>query len=133
MSTTSTPDESPMHIQPLHNPSQAAVPLGNNNGQMGLGTRALLSKRLAKEQNPKFVSPTDKMVTPVSQKLNAARKKHFDKGKPKPMSLFASNEPSSQEDDRVSDDGEAAPAQNPPATDSASDTKMVDNDDESPF
>jgi hypothetical protein len=30
-------------------------------------------------RNPKFVSPTDKMVTPVSQKLNAARKKHFDK------------------------------------------------------
>ena len=27
----------------------------------------------------KFVSPTDKMVTPVSQKLNAAKKKHFDK------------------------------------------------------
>ena len=30
-------------------------------------------------RNPNFVSPTDKMVTPVSQKLNAARKKHFDK------------------------------------------------------
>jgi len=30
-------------------------------------------------RNPKFVSPTDKMVTPVSQKLNAAKKKHFDK------------------------------------------------------
>ena len=100
MSTTSTPDESPMHIQPLHNPSQAAIPLGNNNGLTGLGTRALLSKRMAKEQyallvlfatkttwltrypilrNPKFVSPTDKLLTPVSQKLNAAKKKHFDK------------------------------------------------------
>jgi len=30
-------------------------------------------------RNPKFVSPTDKMLTPVSQKLNAAKKKHFDK------------------------------------------------------
>ena len=63
--------------------------------------KALLAKRMAKEQyvrssslwngkvktftrrpifrNPKFVSPTDKMLTPVSQKLNAAKKKHFDK------------------------------------------------------
>ena len=99
MSTPSTPADSPMHIQPLHNPSQAAIPLGNNNGQMGLGTKALLAKRMAKEQyvplvlsiettwftprpvfrNPKFVSPTDKILTPVSQKLNAAKKMHFDK------------------------------------------------------
>jgi hypothetical protein len=49
------------------------------------------------------------------------------------MSLFTSNEPSSQEDDRVSDDGEAAPAPDPPATYSASDTKMVVDDDENPF
>jgi len=97
MSTTSNPNDSPVHIQPLHNPSQAAIPLGNNNGQ-GLGMKALLAKKLAKEQyagsvrrsdgvhtftrhsisrNPKFVSPTDKMLTPVSQKLNAAKKKHF--------------------------------------------------------
>jgi len=99
MSSSSTPNDSPAHIQPLHNPSQAAIPLGNNNGQMGLGMKALLAKKLAKEQyvypgsvcsiqtltrysifrNPKFVSPTDKMLTPVSQKLNAAKKKHFDK------------------------------------------------------
>ena len=99
MSTTSTPTDSPLHIQPLHNPSQAAIPLGNNNGQMGFGTKALFAKRIAKEQyvspgpvhrkdwvhaladirNPMFVSPTDKMVTPVSQKLNAGKKKHFDK------------------------------------------------------
>jgi len=55
MSTTSNPTESPAHIQPLHNPSQAAIPLGNNNGQMGLGTKALLAKRMAKEQ---YVSPS---------------------------------------------------------------------------
>ena len=30
-------------------------------------------------RNPKFVSPTDKILTPVSQKLNAAKKRHFDK------------------------------------------------------
>jgi len=30
-------------------------------------------------RNPKFVSPTDKLLTPVSQKLNAVKKKHFDK------------------------------------------------------
>jgi len=50
MSTPSNPADSPVHIQPLHNPSQAAIPLGNNNGQMGLGTKALLAKRMAKEQ-----------------------------------------------------------------------------------
>ena len=61
--------------------------------------KALLAKKMAKEQyaypgsarwiqmftgysifrNPKFVSPTDKLLTPVSQKLNAVKKKHFDK------------------------------------------------------
>ncbi|KAF9651136.1 hypothetical protein BDM02DRAFT_3154513 [Thelephora ganbajun] len=135
MSTTSTPNDSPVHIQPLHNPSQAAIPLGNNNGQMGLGTKALLAKRLAKEQNPKFVSPTDKMLTPVSQKLNAARKKHFDKGKPKPMGgLFPSEESPSQNDDNVNDDGEAAPTQDAPEINTTSNTKMVvDDDDENPF
>lgn len=48
----STPDESSvsMNIQPLHQSSQAAIPLGNNNGQTGLGTRALLSRKMAKEQ-----------------------------------------------------------------------------------
>jgi hypothetical protein len=64
---------------------------------MGLGTKALFAKRMAKEQyvppgsemtgftrrpifrNPNFVSPTDDMLTPVSKKLNAAKKKHFDK------------------------------------------------------
>ena len=50
MSATSNPADSPLHIQPLHNPSQAAIPLGNNNGQTGLGTKALLAKRMAKEQ-----------------------------------------------------------------------------------
>ena len=29
--------------------------------------------------NPKFVSPTDNLMTPCSQKLSAAKKKHFTK------------------------------------------------------
>ena len=31
------------------------------------------------DSNPKYISPTDKMMTPVSQKLSAAKKKHFTK------------------------------------------------------
>jgi len=100
---------------------------------MGLGTKALLAKRMAKEQNPKFVSPTDKMVTPVSQKLNAAKKKHFDKGKPKSKpGLFSPEESSSRDDDNVSDD-EPAPTQGTSDADTPSTTQMVINDDENPF
>lgn len=33
----------------------------------------------ASYRNTTFVSPTDNMMTPVSQKLNASRKKHFQK------------------------------------------------------
>ena len=29
--------------------------------------------------NPTYVSPTDNILTPVSQKLNATKKKHFTK------------------------------------------------------
>ena len=64
MSATATPSESPIGspIQPLHNPAQAAqvvvpqAPLGNaTNGQQhsaapGMGAKALLAKRFAKEQ-----------------------------------------------------------------------------------
>lgn len=42
--------------------------------EFSLGLTRFLALR-----NPKFVSPTDKMLTPVSQKLNAVKKKHFDK------------------------------------------------------
>ncbi|KAI0304077.1 hypothetical protein BC826DRAFT_903051 [Russula brevipes] len=89
MSATSTPSDSPA-IQPLHNPQNAAhvtvpqAPLGNaTNGPMnqgpGMGTRAFLAKRMSKTQNPTYISPTDNLVTPVTQKLSAARKKHFNK------------------------------------------------------
>ena len=88
----------------MHNPSQAAhivvpqAPLGNTtNGKSvlpGMGMKALLAKKMAKSEyahlslgmlslilssNPKFVSPTDNMVTPVTQKLNAAKQKRFAK------------------------------------------------------
>lgn len=106
MSSTSTPNDSPnaTPIQPMHNPSQAAhvvvpqAPLGNVANQApGLGAKALLAKKMAKGKsvfahkttaarshlylsNPGgFVSPTDNMMTPVSQKLAAAKKKHFTK------------------------------------------------------
>jgi len=101
---------------------------------MGLGTKALLAKRMAKEQNPMFVSPTDSVVTPVSQKLNAAKKKHFDKGKPKPMGgLFPPKESSSRDGDNLSDDGEGTPTQDTSDTDAPSNTKAVTDDDENPF
>ncbi|KAI0307142.1 hypothetical protein B0F90DRAFT_1813943 [Multifurca ochricompacta] len=95
MSTTSTPSDSPapVHIQPLHNPQNAArvaipqAPLGNAaNGPTihgsGMGTRAFFAKRMAKTQNPTYVSPTDELLTPVTKKISAARKKHFNKWRP---------------------------------------------------
>jgi hypothetical protein len=46
--------------------------------------------------------------------------------------LFPSKEPSSQDDD-VSDDAEAAPAQDTPETGTTSDAKMPTDDSENPF
>ncbi|KAI9001378.1 hypothetical protein BD414DRAFT_474471, partial [Trametes punicea] len=113
MSATASPSDSPIGtpIQPLHNPAQAAhivvpqAPLGNStNGQLnkavGMGAKALLAKKLAKSHNPTYVSPTDNMMTPCSQKLNATKKKHFVKGAAKPMpSLFSKSEADSSESD----------------------------------
>ncbi|KAL1937726.1 hypothetical protein VTO73DRAFT_12879 [Trametes versicolor] len=111
MSATTTPSDTPIGtpIQPLHNPGQAAhvvvpqAPLGNaTNGLMnqapGMGAKALLAKKFAKSHNPTYVSPTDNMVTPCSQKLNATKKKHFAKGVAKPMpSLFSQQESTGSE------------------------------------
>ncbi|KAH8830812.1 hypothetical protein DL96DRAFT_1594401 [Flagelloscypha sp. PMI_526] len=90
-------------IQPLHNPDQAAhqAPLGNVANQAGLGAKALLAKKMAKGHNPSFVSPTDKMMTPVSQKLAAAKKKQFSKAKP--VQLFAQEEEDSENTDKSSE------------------------------
>ena len=60
MSTTTTPNDSPVHVQPLHNPSQAAhvvvpqAPLGNatngvSNQAPGMGAKALLAKKMANQ------------------------------------------------------------------------------------
>ncbi|KAI0824732.1 hypothetical protein BC628DRAFT_1377488 [Trametes gibbosa] len=131
MSATTTPNDSP--IQPLHNPSQAAhvvvpqAPLGNaTNGLMnqapGMGAKALLAKKFAKSHNPTYVSPTDNMMTPCSQKLNATKKKHFTKGVSKPMpSLFG--QPQATSSDSDSEDAPQAETQTSNKTD----------EDENPF
>ncbi|KAF5387815.1 hypothetical protein D9615_000375 [Tricholomella constricta] len=109
MSATTTPNDSPIGtpIQPLHNPSQAAhivvpqAPLGNVGNQApGMGAKALLAKKLAKNHNPNFISPTDNLMTPVTQKLNAAKKKHFIKGA-KPVQLFAQREEEASSDEQI--------------------------------
>ncbi|KAF9462602.1 hypothetical protein BDZ94DRAFT_1165449 [Collybia nuda] len=87
MSSTITPNDSPIApLQPLHNPSQAAhvvvpqAPLGNVANQApGMGAKALLAKKMAKNRNPTYISPTDNLMTPCTQKLSAAKKKHFNK------------------------------------------------------
>ncbi|KAL4075888.1 hypothetical protein V8B97DRAFT_108805 [Scleroderma yunnanense] len=128
MSTTSTPNDSPAPIQPMHNPSQAAhivIPqaLANatNGAVNGLGTKALLAKRMAKSNNPKFVSPTDNLVTPVTQKLNAAKQKRFTKGV-KPMGNLGSKQ-----------SHESASESDTEAKDVAPDTDAPMNDDDNPF
>jgi len=104
-------------IQPLHNPQNAAqvsipqAPLGNaTNGSIvhgpGMGARAFLAKRMAKMQNPNYVSPTDNLVTPVTQKISAARKKHFNKGKSAPIPALFGDATANASDD---EGGEATP------------------------
>ncbi|KAI9452080.1 hypothetical protein F5148DRAFT_1277618 [Russula earlei] len=113
MSATSTPNDSPVsvHIQPLHNPQNAAhvsipqAPLSNatngpTNHRPGMGARAFLAKRMAKSQNPTYVSPTDNLMTPVTQKISAARKKRFNKGMPVPApALFGDTTANASDDD----------------------------------
>ncbi|PSR75039.1 hypothetical protein PHLCEN_2v9369 [Hermanssonia centrifuga] len=128
MSSASTPSGSPLPVQPLHNPSHAAkvvvpqAPLGNaTNANMapGMGAKALLAKRLARSVNPTFVSPTDNLMTPCSQKISAAKKKHFTKGvKPMPP-LFSQKETESHSSEDESSESEPK-------------TTLV-NDDENPF
>ncbi|KIJ70010.1 hypothetical protein HYDPIDRAFT_78324 [Hydnomerulius pinastri MD-312] len=123
MSTTSTPNDSPISapIQPMHNPSQAAhvvvpqAPLGNaTNGNAivapGMGMKALLAKKMAKSNNPKFVSPTDNMMTPVTQKLNAAKQKRFTKGAKPTGPLFPAKESQSSDEQESGSDAELSEA-----------------------
>ncbi|KAF9075876.1 hypothetical protein BDP27DRAFT_1415036 [Rhodocollybia butyracea] len=133
MSSTTTPNDSPIsaNIQPLHNPANAAhvvvpqAPLGNVVNQVpGMGAKALLAKKLAKTQSAPYHSPTDNLMTPVTQKLNATKKKHFAKGPAKPVQLFAQKEEPSSD---VEGEAELIP------TESSDDRMEIDHDDENPF
>ncbi|KAJ7129729.1 hypothetical protein C8R44DRAFT_777516 [Mycena epipterygia] len=131
MSAATTPNDSPISapILPLHNPAQAAhvvvpkAPLGNvGNQPAGMGAKALLAKKMAKSLNPTYISPTDNLMTPCTQKLSAAKKKHFTKGA-KPIQLFAQTEEQAAE----SDDESALPDQK------TQPQPAMDLDDENPF
>ncbi|TEB30227.1 hypothetical protein FA13DRAFT_1734053 [Coprinellus micaceus] len=137
MSATSTPNDSPAGtpIQPLHNPAQAAkvvvpkAPLNKNvvnNPEMG--AKALLAKRMAKSHNPAFISPTDNLMTPVTQKLAAAKKKQFAKGT-KPVQLFATQPQSSEGEAEDSEDEKMDDA---PSSSMQPSTTLAE-DDENPF
>lgn len=140
MSAPSTPSDSPAPIQPMHNPSQAAhivlpqAPLGNatNGAVSGLGAKALLAKRMAKSNNPKFVSPTDDLLTPVTKKLNAAKQKHFVKGVKPIGDLFGSRERSSEERSSESDAESTDSLELSDAKTSVPSTAPIDED-ENPF
>ncbi|ESK97610.1 hypothetical protein Moror_17472 [Moniliophthora roreri MCA 2997] len=132
MSSTTTPNDSPnaTPIQPLHNPANAAhvvvpqAPLGNVVNAPGMGAKALLAKKMAKSHNPAYISPTDNLMTPCTQKLSAAKKKHFTKTS-KPVQLFA------QREEHSSDGEETHPTD-------ASEQKNhslipIQDDDENPF
>ncbi|THH15201.1 hypothetical protein EW146_g5229 [Bondarzewia mesenterica] len=108
----STPGSTP--IQPLHNPKHAALvavpqaPLGNTtngpaNQAPGMGVKAMLAKRIAKNENPNYISPTDNLITPCSQKISAAKKKHFTRGS-KPMKGLFSQKESELSDGHDSDE-----------------------------
>ncbi|VDC07284.1 unnamed protein product [Peniophora sp. CBMAI 1063] len=129
--------QQPTFRYPLHNPSNAAhvsvpqAPLGNaTNGPIKpLGAKAMFDRRFAK-QNSNFVSPTDNMMTPTTQKINAAKKKHFNKGA-KPMGgLFQQKEATSEDASSGEDIDEstaAVEAEDGPVTHSVTDT------DDNPF
>jgi len=113
MSAFTTPNDSPVQTQPMHNPSLAAhivhpqAPLGNAtngfNPAPGMGAKALLAKRMAKNINPTFISPTDNLMTPCTQKISAAKKKNFSKGAKPMQPLFKTpeeaTEPSSSDEE----------------------------------
>ncbi|KAJ3869669.1 hypothetical protein EV359DRAFT_76468 [Lentinula novae-zelandiae] len=121
MSATASPSESPIAtpIQPLHNPANAAhvvvpqAPLGNVVNQVpGMGAKALLAKKMAKSQSAAYHSPTDNLMTPVTQKLNA---------------LFAQKEENSSDVEVEETETQASPLE------STEDKMEIDNDDENPF
>jgi len=78
MSAATSPNGSPAPIQPLHNPSQAAhivvpqAPLGNVVNQApGMGAKALLAKKLAKNMSAifSFVPPILFLMSPLKSAI----------------------------------------------------------------
>ncbi|KAJ3801601.1 hypothetical protein GGU11DRAFT_741413 [Lentinula aff. detonsa] len=132
MSAIQSSNESPISttIQPLHNPAHAAhvvvpqAPLGNVANQVpGMGAKALLAKRMAKTESAAYHSPTDNLMTPVTQKLNAVKKRHFAKPA-KAVQLFAQKE----------ENGSDAETETDPSPSELTEQKMeIDHDDENPF
>ncbi|KZW03758.1 hypothetical protein EXIGLDRAFT_715817 [Exidia glandulosa HHB12029] len=123
MSAQSTPDASPITVQPLHHPEQAAQqpPLGNATNLAdapGMGGKALLAKKMAGGKKA-YVSPSDAIMTPCTAKLSKAKNKHFSKGKP---IRFAFNKATPEEDE-----SEVAQAQN---SSPLAQTKEDESDDE---
>jgi hypothetical protein len=90
-----------------------------------MGAKTLLARKFS-NQNSAYVSPTDNLVTPVSQKLNAAKKKHFTKST-KPVQLFASRPEESHSD------GEDDTKEPKPAKDDNRPPSNMEVDDENPF
>ncbi|KAG7097000.1 hypothetical protein E1B28_004395 [Marasmius oreades] len=133
MSLNNTSNDSPgsASIQPLHNPEFAAhvvvpqAPLGNVVNAPGMGAKALLAKKMAKSHNPTYISPTDKMMTPCTQKLSAAKKKHFSTTA-KPVQLFA------QREENVND-SEDIPSASTAGDDAGRNPTNIEQDDENPF
>jgi len=114
------------------------VPLGNaanglNKIPPGMGAKVLLNKKLMKaNSNPTYVSPTDYLMTPCSQKISAAKKKHFNSAKAVAPLAFGTKE-------EAEDDIEMHAESENPADDPALDNGRVDTaslsrmDEENPF
>ncbi|KAJ7840160.1 hypothetical protein B0H14DRAFT_2785736 [Mycena olivaceomarginata] len=128
MSSTTTSDDSPISrpVEPLHNPAQAAhivvpkAPLGNVvNQPAGMGLKVLRGRTVENNLNSTYISPTDSLMTPCTQMLTAAKKKHFTKSV-KGIPPFASTT-----DERVAEsDGETKPQPS---------HALKDLDDDNPF
>lgn len=91
-----------------------------------------MAKRMAKSNNPKFVSPTDDLLTPVTKKLNAAKQKHFVKGVKPIGDLFGSRDRSSEERSSESDAESTDSLELSDAKTSVPSTAPIDED-ENPF
>ncbi|KAK6984128.1 hypothetical protein R3P38DRAFT_3312212 [Favolaschia claudopus] len=130
MSTANNPSDSTL-IQPLHNPAKAArvivptAPLGDVVNQPAeLRAKALLERQMAKSLNPTYISPTDNLMTPCTEKLTTAKKKNFTKsGKSIQLLAFNANEWADKDDDEANRHPDAQPQEAP----------AMEVDEENPF